>query len=82
MSEAVVSQRLVDALAQVAANEAGAPAPLVSVSIEFISGNGGAPLIDVIVERKTRTLLFLSANATAADGQRLAAATSVHRIAP
>lgn len=80
MNEAAVSARIIDALAQVASNEARGPAPLVSVAIEYVSANGGAPIIDVKTERRTKTLIFLSAEASTSSGERVASATSVHKI--
>ena len=80
MSEAAVAARLTEALAQAAAHAAGGPAPLLSVSIEIISP-GDAAKVETRVERKTRTLAFMSAEAFTADAKRIASATSVHTIA-
>jgi|CXWL01.1.fsa_nt_gi hypothetical protein len=74
MSEADVAGQIVAALGAAAEG-----APLVSVEITWL---GTAPLarVDAKIVRKTRTLLFASADALAADGARLASASSVHRV--
>jgi hypothetical protein len=56
MTDADIAARLVEALTR----EAGAGASLVSVSMEMITA-GDVADVSVRVERKTRTLLFLSA---------------------
>ena len=71
----MIAQRLTEALEAAAARE-GASA-LVSVSIEVIAPGAGA--ISASLIRKTRTLLFISAELR--DGERLiATASSVHKV--
>lgn len=69
MSAAALVARISEALEQAA----GAGATLVSLNVEVL-GAGEAGAIQVVVARKTRTLVFL--NATCA----VASAASVHKI--
>ncbi|MBC7767991.1 MAG: hypothetical protein H7124_04330 [Phycisphaerales bacterium] len=79
MSSADVSAQLIEALKACANDDAVAPAPLVSVTMEFLSDAPAADISAGIV-RKTRTLVFVSAEAIASDGARVATASSVHRV--
>lgn len=75
MSAASIAQRLTEALETLAAREGASG--LVSVTIEMLSAGDGE--IATSVTRKTRTLLFLSAELR--DSARLvAAANSVHKV--
>lgn len=76
---AAVAAALTAALEAEAAREAGGDCVLVSVNIALLA----APVAGVAkaqVERKTKTLAFLSANYIGADGAVIASASSVHRI--
>ena len=79
MSDADIAAQLVNALTRAADEAAAAATELVSVNVEFLSR---APIASVKTEvsRKTRSLAFMSADAFAADGKRVASATSVHKI--
>jgi len=78
MSNSQITSRLVAAL-ESAAEEAGANTSLVSVNIQVLApGDSGA--IKTAVQRKTRTLIFMSADLIGADGAAIANATSVHKI--
>jgi len=79
MNEAAISARLIEALSLAAAEAAGAPAPIISVSVEFVSP-GDVANVKTRIERKTRTLVFTGAEAFDADGARIASATAVHKI--
>lgn len=79
MSAADIAAHIVDALEQAVAQEAGAPATLVSVSVNLIA-SGEVAYIDARIERKTRTLLFAQAEAFGPGETHLASATSVHKI--
>lgn len=79
MSETETTSQLIAALKRAARDAAGAEAPLVSVTIEVL--REGAPAsISTEISRKTRTLVFAAAQANAADGAPIAAASSVHKI--
>lgn len=74
MSETEVSARLLDAMAGVAAGAA-----LVSVTIDVLQ-RGAIARVDAMTVRKTRTLVFMSAEATGAAGERLASASAVYKV--
>jgi acyl-coenzyme A thioesterase PaaI-like protein len=77
VSGADIAAQLVAALEAAAEREAGKTA-LVSVTIDVLKqGAGGG--IETHVVRKTRTLVFLSAELTN-GGQRLVTASSVHKV--
>ncbi len=79
MSEAEIAQRIVAALTGAAREAVGAPAPLISVEITWIAAAPSAR-IETRIGRKARTLLFMSADVHAADGARIASASSVHKL--
>lgn len=79
MSADVSAQLMIAALKACADEAASAPAPLVSVNMEFLSEVGAASVSAAIV-RKTRTLVFVSAEAKGSDGAPVATAASVHRV--
>ncbi len=78
MSEADIAARLVDALTSAATREAGNDTALVSVTIDVVA-SGDASSIEASLTRKTRTLLFMSAELRNEAGQRIATAASVHK---
>lgn len=79
MNDDAIAAQLVAALTQAATREAGAQTTLVSVNIEMIApGNEGEA--HAALTRKTRTLVFMSADYIGADGVRIATAASVHKI--
>ena len=79
MSDAAIAEHIVEALEATANAAGGGKTQLVSVSIEML-----ASCVDVeaqvSVARKTRTLLFLSAEVRSRDGARVASASSVHKV--
>lgn len=79
MSEATIASRLIEAAIACAAEAAEARAPLVSISLEFL-GEGDAASVATTITRKTRTLVFVHAEATSPDGARLVTADSVHKV--
>ena len=79
MSNAEIARLMIARLEALAAETAGAGASLVSVAMEKLR-DGEVTRVEAKVERKTRTLLFLSAEAFTAAGARIATATSVHRV--
>lgn len=79
MSEADGAAEIVRALGEGARAAAEKDAPLVSVEISWLAA-GGVTRVEPRVARKTRTLLFMSAEAFGADGARVATASSVHRL--
>mgnify|MGYP001174130485 CR=1 FL=1 len=79
MSEASVASRLIEAAIAYAAEAANTRAPLVSISLEFLS-EGDVANVAATITRKTRTLVFVHAEATSRDGARLVTADSVHKV--
>lgn len=75
MSDAEIAARLIEALN----DAAGADAALVSVEITMLAA-GEVARVEAHATRKTRTLAFLSAECWNVGGERVATATSVHRI--
>jgi hypothetical protein len=78
MSDATIAARIIGALEETANRETSGRTALVSVNIEMLApaGDGTA---EVSVARKTRTLIFLSAEFRNGDGARIASANSVHK---
>jgi hypothetical protein len=80
VSAAALAARLADELAICATQGAGAPAPMVSMSMELLGDVPGSFAVSTSITRKTRTLVFVSADISAPDGARIATASSVHRV--
>jgi hypothetical protein len=76
MKDAEIAARLIEALSAAA----GAGASLVSVEITMLTP-GVVARVEARVARKTKTLAFLSAEGFSAAGERIATATSVHKLA-
>lgn len=74
MSDTEFSARLLDAMATAAAGAA-----LVSVTIDVLQRSAIAR-VDATTVRKTRTLVFMSAEAKGAAGERLACANAVYKV--
>ncbi|MGE0595990.1 MAG: hypothetical protein AB7P07_06480 [Hyphomonadaceae bacterium] len=75
-----IAARLIQQLERLASAEAEGGAPTcVSVTLTYVA-NGDATEISTKVGRKTRTMLFLEAEARDRHGAPIARADSVHRI--
>ena len=80
MTESAIAARLVNALEAAADREAGGQTALVSVTIEMLApADAGA--IETSLARKTRTLVFMNAEFRTDAGDRIATASSVHKVA-
>lgn len=77
MSDAELSARLLEAMAGAAAQDA--QTALVSVTIEVLD-QGELAHVEAKIVRKTRTLVFMSADAAASDGTKIAAASAVYKV--
>lgn len=77
MSDAELSARLLDAMAGAAARDARTA--LVSMTMEVLN-QGDLARVETKVVRKTRTLVFMSADAQTSDGKKLAAASAVYKV--
>jgi len=77
MSDAELSARLLDAMASAAAQDARTA--LVSMTMEVLN-QGELAHVEAKIVRKTRTLVFMSADAQTSDGTKLAAASAVYKV--
>jgi len=80
MTDSAIAARLINALEAAADREAGAKTALVSATIDMLA-RADAGRIDTHLERKTRTLVFMSAEFRTDSGDRIATASSVHKVA-
>jgi hypothetical protein len=79
MTDSAIAARLINALEAAADREAGAKTALVSVTIDMVApADSGS--ITTALTRKTRTLVFLSAEFVTDAGARIAGASSVHKL--
>jgi hypothetical protein len=79
MTDAEIAASLISALESAADREAGAKTALVSVAIDMLA-RADAGRIEASVVRKTRTLVFMSAEFVRAGGGKIANASSVHKV--
>ncbi|QGZ94263.1 hypothetical protein [Terricaulis silvestris] len=79
MTDSAIAARLVNAIEGAADREAGAKTSLVSVTIDMLA-NADAGTIETHLTRKTRTLVFMSAEFKTDAGQRIANVSSVHKV--
>jgi hypothetical protein len=79
MTDSAIAARIVNALEAAADREAAAPTALVSINIDMLA-RADAGAIETALVRKTRTLVFMSAEFSTDGGERIAAASSVHKV--
>jgi hypothetical protein len=79
MTDSAIAARIVNALEAAADREAGQKTALLSVTIDMLA-RADAGNIVVSLTRRTRSLVFLSAEFATDAGARIAAASSVHKI--
>lgn len=79
MTQSALAAKLIDALSAAADRESGATTGLVSVTIDVLN-TAPEGSIAIKLVRKTRTLVFMSAEAHSSAGDRLVAASSVHKV--
>jgi acyl-coenzyme A thioesterase PaaI-like protein len=79
MNDAAIAAALIDALSIAAARETAATSTLVSATIEMLAPPAEGK-VETSVTRKTRTLIFMSAELRDARGERIATASSVHKL--
>jgi hypothetical protein len=79
VTDSAIAARLINALESAADREAAVKTALVSVTIDMLA-RADAGSIDAKLVRKTRTLVFMSAEFVSDDGKRIANATSVHKV--
>jgi hypothetical protein len=79
MTDSAIAARIVNALEAAADREAGGQTALVSVTIDMLA-RADAGTIETALVRKTRTLVFLTAEFRTDAGERIATASSVHKV--
>lgn len=79
MTDSAIAARLINALESAADREAGAQTALVSVTLDMLA-RADAGAIEATLVRKTRTLVFMSAEFKSDSGERIVAASSVHKV--
>lgn len=80
MTASAITARLINALEAGADREAGQKSELVSVTIDMLT-RADAGHVHVKLTRKTKSLVFMSAEFVTDDGARIATANSVHKLA-
>jgi hypothetical protein len=80
MTDSAIAARILNALEAAADREAGQKTALVSVTIDMIK-RADAGSVTVSATRKTKTLVFMSAEFVTDAGVRIATANSVHKLA-
>jgi hypothetical protein len=78
MTDSAIAARIVNALEAAADREAGKTA-LVSVTLDMLA-RADAGAIETALVRKTRTLVFMTAEFRTDAGERIVAASSVHKV--
>jgi hypothetical protein len=79
MTDSAIAARIVNALEAAANREAGGETALVSVTLDVLA-RADAGAIVTSITRKTRTLLFMSAEFRTDAGERIVTASSVHKV--
>jgi acyl-coenzyme A thioesterase PaaI-like protein len=79
MTDSAIAARIVNALEAGADREAGGQTALISVTIDMLA-RADAGAIEAKLVRKTRTLVFMSAEFRTDSGERIATASSVHKV--
>ena len=79
MTDSAIAARIVNALEAAADREVGAPTALVSVTLDVLK-RADAGAIAISVTRKTRTLVFMTAEFRNDGGERIVSASSVHKV--
>jgi hypothetical protein len=80
VTDSAIAARLINALESAADREAGAKTALASVTIDMLTRADAGQIATQLV-RKTRTLVFMSAEFVNDAGAKIATASSVHKIA-
>jgi hypothetical protein len=80
MTDSAIAARMLNALEAAADREAGQKTALVSVTIDMLK-RADAGSVNVSVTRKTKSLVFMSADFVTDAGMRIATANSVHKLA-
>ena len=81
MSDSAIAARLIDALESAADREAGVKTALVSATVDVLA-RADTGTVETKLVRKTRTLVFVSADFVSDAGALIASASSLHKVAP
>jgi hypothetical protein len=80
VTDSAIAARMLNALEAAADREAGQKTALVSVTIDMLK-RADAGSVNVSVTRKTKSLVFMGAEFVTDAGERIATASSVHKLA-
>jgi hypothetical protein len=80
MTDSAIAARMLNALEAAADREAGQKTALVSVTIDMLK-RADAGSVNVSVTRKTKSRVFMGAEFVTDAGERIATASSVHKLA-
>ena len=80
MTDSAIAARMLNALEAAADREAGQKTALVSITIDMLK-HADAGSVTVQLTRKTKSLVFMSAEFVTDAGARIATANSVHKMA-
>jgi hypothetical protein len=80
MTNAEIAAQLTEALEAAATEAAGAPTELVSVEVTVLA-HAQSGVANTSVTRRTKSLVFMSAEFGSSDGACAATAASVHKVA-
>lgn len=81
MTDSAIAARLIDALESAADREAGVKTALVSATVDVLA-RADTGTVETKLVRKTRTLVFVSADFVSDAGALIASASSLHKVAP
>jgi hypothetical protein len=79
VTDSAIAARIVNALEAAADRGAGGETALVSVTLDVLA-RADAGAITTQIVRKTRTLVFISAEFVSDAGERIVTASSVHKV--
>jgi hypothetical protein len=79
VTDTAIAARIINALEAAADREAQAKTALVSVTIDMLAA-ADAGTVEPRLTRKTRTLVFMSAEFATDAGAKVATASSVHKV--
>jgi hypothetical protein len=81
VTDSAIAARLIDALESAADREAGVKTALVSATVDVLA-RADTGTVETKLVRKTRTLVFVSADFVSDAGALIASASSLHKVAP
>jgi hypothetical protein len=79
MTDSAIAARMLNALEAAADREAGQKTALVSITVDMLK-RADAGSVTATLTRKTKSLVFMSAEFVSDAGARIATANSVHKL--